>query len=1116
MNKAYSNIKPNIYIETSGIYSMACALSEICPVDAVIISDLPSGKFNLSVALSCEYKGKTVFSYDEKTFYDIETLLFAKKDNHSLLIRFDYKDFDINYDFLKSTDSSTNCAVKAVIKVDGTEYFADSAISVLPKNVWNGTEIHPETLCAFCMPDSKFIKAITENVKPSGRFPAYETVVENVRNIVKNMRSRNVICAKRESYSPEKKQTVNVSDVSLLDGTVVCTPLELAVIFVSCMERFLLPGEIVFVKNTAGITNVFCGVRFYSENATAVSESKTKILSEMANNEILLFDPAILSSAQNIDVMLAKEAVYNYISRPETEIMLSLDVLACRKSGVKNAHAVKPLDVGKIKFTSAREALGDVYVGLENTKEFKLLEGDYLSFDVLPVIGKYETLCGIGENEGIFVHPLEINEKIDVYSGLADGFCSFALKDVKKIAYNKAELASVTEKYNYFRNRISNNNYVTCALYENPFHNKISKMTFAAGKNYRTYVVCGFVRATKKDSGETRFIPLCFVKAELELEGSYKLKITDKEPIMNPLLLSYISSGEVDASAVKNAYDAASYVERLILKNKPSLEKNFSKTEVVREAALVNADFSPVYLWRNIKAYGKKYLNSGLVNAYLSGKTLAKYEEPAREYVFSHYVDNLLEEKLLSFDSLVVSGDGDVSSKIAIVSDKIAYNAFAGKKTLLVSSDEGFVSETENNLKELGLSALVLKPESTSSEEIVSRMREKIDEVGREYTLNRLRKIPDDYKSTKKALSDYSDSVISSANEFGMSLSDAAESYIGANTGIENEAVLETDKKAFEGENALNDMFGIAEELIVEAEKALKDAGLEKYEPVSRHPLFAVRKNVKTDERLEKGFDVIDKIISILSDYRESFLEIEDEINIGISEIKTQKALMALNELYKTVISARELDIPSGFTENDISVFADNSENLAKAKDRLENIEFQLRFMNKEIFEDVDILLSDFSYNDGHNENFIKKYLIKKNNKDVLLQYVSPENRPEFNQHGIEGVYRLLSEYRKIRLSLDGYKNKVEYSENNVKLANFIKNVETELKNIYPDASGEFINKKTRKIFDFIEKVAKKPSVSKSLTYARASLTEVFSENDCLIKVLSETLNVDFEDFVFD
>ncbi|MBR5721657.1 MAG: hypothetical protein IKX78_04155, partial [Clostridia bacterium] len=670
MNKAYSNIKPNIYIETSGVYSMAYALSEICPVDAVIISDLPAGKFNLSVGLFCEFKGKTVFSFEEKTFYDIETQLFAKKDNHSLLIRFDYKDFEINYDFLKNIESGTNCAVKAVIKVDGAEYYADSAISVLPKNVWNGTENHPETLSAFCTPDSKFIKTLTENVKPGGRFPAYETVVENARSIVKNMRSRNVICAKRESYSPEKKQTVNVSDVSLLDGTVVCTPLELAVIFVSCMERFLLPGVIVFVKNTAGITNVFCGVKFYSENPGAISESKTKILSEMANNEILLFDPAILSSAQNIDVMLAKEAVYNYVSRPENEIMLSLDVLACRKAGVKNAHAVKPLDVGKIKFTSAREALGDVYVGLENTKEFKLLEGDYLSFDVLPVIGKYETLCE-GENGGIFVHPLEINEKIGVYSGLADGFCSFALKDVKKIAYNKAELTAVSEKYNYFRNRISNNNYLTCALYENPFHNKISKMTFGSGKHYRTYVICGFLRATKKDSGETRYIPLSFVKAELELEGSYKLKITDKEPIINPLLLSYVSGGEIDANSVKSADDAVSLVEKLILKNKPALDKYFSKTEVIREAALVNADFSPVYLWRNIKAYGKKYLNSGLVNAYLSGKTLAKYEEPAREDVFSHYVDNLLEEKLLSSDSLVVSGDGDVSSKIAIASDKI-------------------------------------------------------------------------------------------------------------------------------------------------------------------------------------------------------------------------------------------------------------------------------------------------------------------------------------------------------------------------------------------------------------------------------------------------------------
>jgi hypothetical protein len=484
--------------------------------------------------------------------------------------------------------------------------------------------------------------------------------------------------------------------------------------------------------------------------------------------------------------------------------------------------------------------------------------------------------------------------------------------------------------------------------------------------------------------------------------------------------------------------------------------------------------------------------------------------------VFPNYIPDELENKLTSSDTLILAGNADISSKTEIAADKIAYNAFAGKKTLVLSSDEGFVSEIEKNLKDRGLSALLLKPESTSAEEIIGKMREKIDEIKKEYALNRLSKISDEYKNTKKALREYEDDVVSGANCFGMSLADAAESFVGANVGIEREKVLETNKKAFEGENALNIMFETAEELIVKAEKALISVNLDKYVPLIRHPLSAVKAIVNTEGSLEKGFDLIDKIISIISDYREKFLDIEDEINIGISEIKTQKALTALNELYKIIISARELDIPENFTEYDISVFADNSENFAKAKDRLENIEFQLRFMNKEIFEDVDILLADFSYNDGHNENFIKKYLIKKNNKDVLLQYVSPENRPEFNQHGVAEIYKLLGEYRKIRLSLDGYKNKVEYSENNVKLATLIKNVETELGYIYPESTSEFINRKTRKVFNFIEEVRKNPSIAKNLTYARAALTEVFSENECLMKVLSETLNVDFENIVFD
>lgn len=52
---------------------------------------------------------------------------------------------------------------------------------------------------------------------------------------------------------------------------------------------------------------------------------------------------------------------------------------------------------------------------------------------------------------------------------------SFALKDERVTAYNKAELEEVRAAFAAFRARISEKKYIVSGLYEKSFHERVSR-----------------------------------------------------------------------------------------------------------------------------------------------------------------------------------------------------------------------------------------------------------------------------------------------------------------------------------------------------------------------------------------------------------------------------------------------------------------------------------------------------------------------------------------------------------------------------------------------------------------------------------------------------------------
>lgn len=93
-----------------------------------------------------------------------------------------------------------------------------------------GIEYHPESLASYiCSAKS----GVAELAAPAREIQERE---QKLRALVKNIRAKNIICAARDSYSPERRQSIKSHDVLLARGTVVATPMELAVLFCACAE----------------------------------------------------------------------------------------------------------------------------------------------------------------------------------------------------------------------------------------------------------------------------------------------------------------------------------------------------------------------------------------------------------------------------------------------------------------------------------------------------------------------------------------------------------------------------------------------------------------------------------------------------------------------------------------------------------------------------------------------------------------------------------------------------------------------------------------------------------------------------------------------------------------
>ena len=397
MTNGYSNLKPSISVEASPIYSASIASSGVSPVISVIISELPEKEFDLSVSIVGKSAGTIFIQTGERNFERTCTDTYDRQGKNRLIIRFEQGDFEINREYLYNIESAQIASLTAKATIGGKEYQAETEIKLAPAYEWQGIEYHPESLASYiCSAKS----GVAELAAPAREIQERE---QKLRALVKNIRAKNIICAARDSYSPERRQSIKSHDVLFARGTVVATPMELAVLFCACAENLDLLPVLVFSTNMTGNVSMFCGVRSSRCSVTsAVFESLSALRGAIQKGEIALFDPALLASAQNMDPVMACQLAGEYFQKRTTRLVLGIDIENSRLSGVSPLYAEKN---GLTKTTvTPKDTLGKIYANLSENRILDMLAGVYTCWDIIPLLGKLESdspYGGVSDKEKI-------------------------------------------------------------------------------------------------------------------------------------------------------------------------------------------------------------------------------------------------------------------------------------------------------------------------------------------------------------------------------------------------------------------------------------------------------------------------------------------------------------------------------------------------------------------------------------------------------------------------------------------------------------------------------------------------------------------------------------------
>ncbi len=1120
MNNGSKPSKFTINAVTVSCFSAAIAKAGIPPISRVVLG-------SLSVPVCAEVEISIVGMAGETEFiqrvdfirecFDSESYSLKKTD--SCVFEFDNSCFTYDNAFLSSLEKETLGEIYVRVRVGETQCVAKTGVTLLPENVWTGLETEPSVVCTYVCPQDEAIEKICKKI-PEAEPADYcvnskKTHFEIITKLYKQIKECNIIYSRPSGYTASSRQRVRSFCELFGSGSILATPLEISLVFSSAAHRCGFDTSLLFVRTAEGEINVLCGVYLVNSPITIpVCENAEKIKVLVQSGDMLIVNPSVFAAAQNTSFAFACKTASEGFANNPASLVCMVDV----KSSLKSMNLYERQE--PFCNLPVRNGVAKLYSSLVTSPVMQYLSGkERCEQEEIPLLYPdfNEAFKDTSEKKLL---PIEINVNLEDFAAIDKDFSSILtmFSTMAKQHFSTAEKQKMNERLNRFKKRISSPTAVMTSLRDEALYNTALQMTF--GKNKReTYFAFGYVKITDKLTELVSFAPVCLVKAVLKYDnGSFYVRQSGK-PIVNKV---FIRNALKDSAL---GYD--SFMKSLMPEDKgeifdmfENIRKALAETddrhvyEIIREAHLVNLEIDDYILWCNL-ALERNMLAMSSAARSVFGDAEKQSLRFNREYAPAS-VMHLNGTKAVCTDNDVVVKGSFTQEKEEVLYGICARSITEGKSLLIVTDDDEQSKYVEKVLSRKELSDCVLCTDSeTSGKNVSERMEMCLEKYGFIDDKAAVGFMPKELSEADRVLKDYT-ARLEKMHPLGMTLRSAQGAYLYACKGLENVPEIPVSDALLEGaaQDKLEAIFEMSGEIIALARKLCERSGLKKYTPICRHPLYSSKPaRVPTEAEMTLFDGEVQKLLGILSEYRDVFSDVNEILGFDDRDVDSIAKLDKLNELYKVVLSARELDIPERFIESDIEGFTKTKRFVSQSRKRMQEIESELGFFGKEIFEDVENLLR-VNENGEEEKGFLKKFMLKKNDKDMLMQYVEPSGKTIFSQHKVSDIYKLLGEYKACKEYLENENSASYAGEGDICLA---QTAEKSLSLIESICGSEAARKRLlSNVFRLICVIPVDSNLARKMTLVRANLEEAFYGEGSSLKVLSAIMGIDFVSLNFE
>lgn len=1119
MNNGYKPSKVTVNIESMPYFSASMADMRISPVVKVVVgtSEVVAGsRLEVSVVGRCgenEFLKRCDFVKDVLDFESYNLV-----NNSAVVLDFDYSCFEYDNAFLNSIEEEVNGEVYVLVKYDGGEYVTKTSILLLPADTWLGLDGEPSVIASFLNDDCRAVEEICDGICENGKISyvtdSKKNIVHAVKELYKRLKNCNIIYTRPASYAANIKQKIRHPDTLFSSASILATPLEIALVFTACARKIGFDTSLVFVRGKKGDISVLCGVYLVkSPVKVPVYEDAEKIRALIDSGDMYIVDPSVFAAAQNTSFMLAlQNTAESFMENPSALVCL-VDVKRSLVAAGKHENDDEFLNL------PVKNAVAHVYSSLSSSPVMQMLSGKKRrEIENVPLLLSDFDKIFCNDKDSFKLLPLDISVSLEDFAPVDKHFSSMITFSSPKAKqhFSSNELVRLEAKFENLKEKLSNDGEITTSLRDEELYRICSEIAF--GKNKKEpYFAFGYVKITDKITELVNFAPICLVRASLDYDcGNFFVKQIGK-PIVNKV---FIRNALRDSSL---GYD--SFMKSLMPTDKKEIFDMFENIrmaltetddrhiyEIIREAHIVNIDIDDYALWSGLALCRNKISSSKVVQSVFSD---VKVEENRnKEYVPAMPLFSQGMKAVCSDTSMVISG-AFTDDKENVLSALAARSVTESKSMLVVTDDMEMSSYVERVLEKSNLSDMTfVVDEECNSFNAANKIFDNFEKY-KDADSVEAENLADELVSADRILMDYTERL-GRKTKLGMSLKEAVKVYLSAGSGTDISDDIPVDKQIFKNadEDFLDSIFELSGNLITSAATLCKSSGLEKHTPVKKHPLFFAKPERNLSETEKDTVRVaIATALPVISEYRDVFSDVNEILGYNEMDIDSLYKLEKINDLYKLVLTARDVDIPEKFVESDIAFFTKNKKFALENRKRMEAIEFKLNFFSKEIFEDIENLLRGDELEEEQDAGFIKKFMAKKNSQDKLLQYVEPDKKSEFQQHKLQDLYKLLYEYKSCVITLRESNNEKKDSDEAIRLAQ----ISDKASYLVDEISSKEDNKKLlSNVFRLISVIPVDANLARKITVSRARLAEIYSGETSPLSQISRMLGICFDDITFD